>query len=549
VKRITRIQGWIEVAKAQAFAWPGKILRRNFFPAYLILQTFGLTAQIQVNSGYGNDGMVKISIDDFNEPVAILKLENDSLLLLANLTHDEAQTKTDIALIKLLPDGSSCQSFGINGNARYDFAGMNVSNARSLIKLDDGRFLVLGSGYALANPAFQPACLMMLQPDGSVDSSFGTSGTLLLQFAGIEEFPRVLKQDAAGRILVGGFSTDSSHVHDDVPVVARLFANGSLDTTFGLSGKAYLRTPTSIVTAARHLIGGVLYDLLELGDGSLLAAGGYSNGNNLVAYIAHIKSDGNADTSFYDNGFLAIDFTPFANSQMVKLKQDACGLIWFAATSNAAQGRNFFTGNLNMLTGDFNTSEIDFDSREDVIADIQFNANNDPVLVGSSISPAHNYDWYLGDYISVTTGSQATFPYANTKFTFSDDTTRQCGAVSSVMLADGNLLVYGFKNKSDGRSELMLTALSLNENTGLTNNERKKAIRIYPNPANGTFTVTGNQAVSNVALTDASGKIVAYNITGPALVNKLDVSGLLPGIYFLGYTQNNTHSSVKVVVK
>ena len=515
---------------------PGRFFMKYLFLIISVFQSCMAFTQMQLSPSFGTGGVVKISLDDFTEPVGILKLNDDSLLLLSNVTQADTLVTTDFAITKLTPDGGVDIGFGQNGSLRYDFKGMEVSAANSFLVLDDAKILVLGTGHSLANDSFLPACLMKLFPNGHVDSAFGNNGTLNLQFDGIQEFPRIIKKAAGNKIIVGGFSTDSMHTHVDVPAIARMNENGTLDSTFGDKGKTYLRFPNGIISASRHTVGGVLYDVLELSNGTYLASGGYSNGLNLIGFITHLNHDGSIDTGFFSSGYMAVDFTPYSNSQIIKMKEGANGLIWFGATSAATQGKDFFTGNLNISTGDYNVAPIDFNGNEDNLADIQVDANGNSFFIGKTSLPQHTSGAYQSDYFAINFSPAATFPFSGQQFIFSEDTTLQSGAVSSIMQTNGDLICYGFKNKPDGRSELMLIAVNVSEVLSVDDTKAEETfIRVFPNPSNGIINVlsNGSEPITELLVTDIMGREMIALINTSFTSWSFDISNLARGAYIL----------------
>src|ERR1043165_162188 len=521
---------------------------KYLFVFIALLQCAFTMGQMHLNTAFGGGGILKASLDDFTEPVEIISLADDTLLLLSNVTDTDTGVDADLALIKLSPDGATDPSFGIGGIVRKDFNGMDNSYGNSVIALDDSKILVVGTGHSIGNPNFIPACLMRLLPNGKTDSTFGTNGTLDLQFNAIEEFPRVLKKVSNGKIMVGGFSTDTMHMHVDVPAIARLNEDGTFDQGFGDYGKTYLRFPNGIISATRHTIGGVLYDVMELNDGSYLACGGYSNALNLIAYISHLKSNGEVDTTFFNSGYLAIDFTPLANSQIVRMKQQANGLVWFAATSTSTQDKDFFTGSLNMSNSDYNVSPIDIDGMEDIVGDVEL-YNGNPFYVGRSILASHSSSVYTGDYFSVSYTPSATYPFNTRKFTFSDDTTRQCGAVSSVLQSNGDLICYGFQTDQAGRSQLMLISVDVLGVSAIVDAEEiQSGIQVYPNPSTGIVNVSLSDAgnATEFALLDAVGnELIRSNFTDRT--SSFDLSQFASGLYFCKVISGNKQYFSRIV--
>src|SRR5207248_10643108 len=75
--------------------------------------------------------------------------------------------------------------------------------------------------------------------DGSLDTTFGTGGIKTIDFAlgnGDDDFASDVAVQADGKIVVVG--TASTAANGDDFAIARLNADGSLDTSFGTGGKA-----------------------------------------------------------------------------------------------------------------------------------------------------------------------------------------------------------------------------------------------------------------------------------------------------------------------
>lgn len=84
-------------------------------------------------------------------------------------------------------------------------------------------------------------------------------------------------------------------------------------------------------------------------------------------------------------------------------------------------------------------------------------------------------------------------------------------------------------------------------------NQLSTQIRIYPNPANDVIVISGLKQGSNYELS-------IFNSLGTLVVNKmiendtnlkvrLDISGLLDGIYYLRLESNGKLFSIKVIVQ
>src|SRR5215472_13629041 len=141
----------------------------------------------------------------------------------------------DVALARYNSNGTLDASFGTGGRVTTDFAAPN-DQAESVAVQPDGRIVVAGAAGRFTNRGFDFA-LARYNTNGTLDTTFGTSGKVTTDFAGADDVPSepsavALQSDGkivvVGQTLVGG-------VYDFA--LARFTGNGTLDTSFGASGK------------------------------------------------------------------------------------------------------------------------------------------------------------------------------------------------------------------------------------------------------------------------------------------------------------------------
>jgi uncharacterized delta-60 repeat protein len=142
-----------------------------------------------------------------------------------------------IYLILLLPfslfaqDGSPDLSFGNRGKVFLEFA--RESRAHNVIQQKDGKLLLLGSNWALPYELY----MARLNPDGSLDSTFGTGGRVHFGDVGIlmGGHRMALRSDGKIVIVVSGILGDRRQI-----AVIKLNPDGSIDSSAN-SGKIYLQ--------------------------------------------------------------------------------------------------------------------------------------------------------------------------------------------------------------------------------------------------------------------------------------------------------------------
>jgi uncharacterized delta-60 repeat protein len=193
----------------------------------------------------------------------------------------------DIALARLMPDGSPDDSFTFDGEQVHNGNGDDFVNAMAL--LPDGRVLVCGSSQFPA--ADQNFMLARFLDDGSWDASFDLDGWLVSGMDLSGQANDVLVQPD-GRIVAVGYADAFGTTRARV---TRFLADGAVDPTFNGTGhnvSNYDANYASWTAVARQ------------SDGRILTAGfrrldGFTN-----FMVARFNIDGTLDTSFGGVGYV-----------------------------------------------------------------------------------------------------------------------------------------------------------------------------------------------------------------------------------------------------
>jgi len=135
-------------------------------------------------------------------------------------------------------------------------------------------------------------CLVRLNADGSLDSSFAEQGMFLLASERITSDLKALAVQGDDKIVAAGFTGENNDDDQRQLVVLRLLADGRLDLDFGEAGR---------VRAA--LDGGFLPQSLALQpDGKIVVAGGAHLKNRSSFALARLETNGALDKSFGNGG-------------------------------------------------------------------------------------------------------------------------------------------------------------------------------------------------------------------------------------------------------
>jgi uncharacterized delta-60 repeat protein len=140
---------------------------------------------------------------------------------------------SDFGLARYNLDGSLDTSFGSGGKVLTDFFG-DQDEIHDLAIQADGKIIAVGKARNGATFFFG---LVRYNPDGSLDLTFGSGGkvTTNVVSSDAEAFAVVIQPD--GKIVVAGRGTTTSSPTNVDFALARYNPDGSIDNTFGSSGR------------------------------------------------------------------------------------------------------------------------------------------------------------------------------------------------------------------------------------------------------------------------------------------------------------------------
>jgi uncharacterized delta-60 repeat protein len=216
------------------------------------------------------------------------------------------------ALARLNPDGSLDPSFGTAGRVTTSF-GSSVTGSGGLLQ-PDGRIVAVGFlGFSSGTIA-----AARYNADGSLDLTFGTGGQLTLP-----QFPAFVVRDAAlqpdGKILIAGA------VGGDFALV-RVLPNGSPDPAFDGDGLVVSDFGASESGSS----------VIVLGDGRIVLGGTRQQGSAADFALVRYLPDGTVDTTFGAGGLATADSgAPETGEQLIRLPDGKLLLAGFANDAGA----------------------------------------------------------------------------------------------------------------------------------------------------------------------------------------------------------------------
>jgi uncharacterized delta-60 repeat protein len=216
-----------------------------------------------------------------------LALQTDGKIVAVGYTYVGGQR--DVLVLRYHPNGTLDSAFGTDGSVTYSSAGSLTDIGFGVAIQADGGIVIVGE---TSNGTNQDALVLRYTTGGSLDNGFGSGGVFLYGGPGNNMdrgFAAVIQED--GKILVVGASVVNNK--DDV-LVLRLNSNGTLDGTFGAAGVA------TYSGAGDNFDYGNGIALQE--DGRIVVLGATSIGAAFDILLLRYNSNGTLDTTFGTGG-------------------------------------------------------------------------------------------------------------------------------------------------------------------------------------------------------------------------------------------------------
>lgn len=204
-------------------------------------------------------------------------------------------TDNTLMVVRLQPDGALDSGFGTGGMVTLAAAPATFSASTSTGGIRGPQVQVLPDGSVLRSGlSGNRYALLRYLPDGTVDTGFGTGGVVVPN--DINLYNRFTLQPD-GKIVLVGHTPSSTSAPDFYLVVKRLSAAGTTEFTTIVPHATVPNTTTVISPRG--------YSVLVQPDGRILAVGvGTSSGNtsNTIFTVARLLPNGNVDSSYGTNG-------------------------------------------------------------------------------------------------------------------------------------------------------------------------------------------------------------------------------------------------------
>jgi len=498
---------------------------KNLFVFALL---FSLTTAVFAQPGtldatFGNGGIVSTQISTSYNFGNAMTIQADGKIVVVG--QSRVSGKYNMSIVRYNPDGTLDDTFDSDGMLIIEAATVNNFANKVMIQ-SDNKIVIAGHSF---NGSSADMVVVRLNPDGSIDNTFGTNGIATIDFAGANDLAESATLQADGKILLGGHSADNFSV-------VRLKTDGSLDSTFGLNGLAKIIFATG---------SSYIKDIIVQSDGKILTAGFASGTGAFTFALARFKTDGSLDSTFGTNGMVYYDFGSGDNFGLA-VREKSDGKILIAGNTFISSPPLVYKQAVMQLNAD-GSKDNSFGTNGIARAGI---ANEECYANGLAIQPdgkiilaGYNTDGSTDDFILSRFN-----PDGSLDLTFGNNglaVKYQIGGEGKAieLLSDGKILVAGNTYTSSASNFALVRYNGDNNTTGIENNF--ESFVIMPNPASDNITIEAGQG-NKIIISDIAGKVVYSCIAETALVN-IDISSLPQGMYFVTLYSNTVNKTTKLI--
>jgi uncharacterized delta-60 repeat protein len=158
------------------------------------------------DESFGTHGVVRAALTKFDDVAKAVAIQPDGKIVVS--TSGQLGSSAAFMAARFDAAGKLDTGFGSNGVAGAAF-GPQTAGAGGLALQADGKIVVVGSTLNSGTGDFGVA---RFTADGQPDATFGTGGTMAIDFFGAYDAAQAVAIQADGRIVVGGSAIDGAHV-------------------------------------------------------------------------------------------------------------------------------------------------------------------------------------------------------------------------------------------------------------------------------------------------------------------------------------------------
>ena len=186
-----------------------------------------------LDTTFGNGGTITTDFLGAEDDVFSVLIQPDGKIVAVGSANSPVDFY-DFAAARYLSNGTLDTTFGTGGKMRVDFGNQDMDIASDAALQPDGKIVAAGTT-VFDFGVEQDFALTRFNSNGTVDTTFGTGGLLLIDFDSFAQSANAVLIQPDGKIITVGYP--NTELDDSDFLLARCNPDGSLDPSFGVGGK------------------------------------------------------------------------------------------------------------------------------------------------------------------------------------------------------------------------------------------------------------------------------------------------------------------------
>lgn len=504
-------------------------MKNHYFALLLTLFSIGISVAQSgtLDTSFDLDGKKVISFATPNDYGEFVLIQPDSKIIVGGRSSLTGGNLS-FSLARLNPSGTFDNSFGTSGKVTTSY-GTEGFEAVSGALQSDGKIVVVGNAFTNSSLGYSQIAVVRYNSDGSLDTTLDTDGMTFTQVQNSnEDFAKSVKIQPDGKIVVG---TQSKINSNGEFVLIRYNSDGSLDSSFGVNGIAI-----STLSSGNDYI----YDIDLQSDGKIVEAGYMGGTSNDDLAVVRYNSDGSVDTSFANNGLFTYDFASAHNYVFgVAVSSDA-KIILVGRYQNGATTSPFVARLSSNGTFDtsFDTDGILIQTTDEQPRDVLLQSDNKIIVAGTSnlkfgvwkLNVDGTFDSTFGTNGKVETLVTSVYSLGN----------------QAAIQPDGKLVVVG---STFGNPFMKYGVIRYHNDAPLGLDEMSlTSVVIHPNPIEDFFTISSSEIITKIEIVNLLGQTIFSNSYNQLNVS-IDAAKFETGTYILKVSTNEKVQQSKIIKK
>jgi uncharacterized delta-60 repeat protein len=502
----------------------------SLFFLLLVITSNGFAQPGILDPTFGNNGMVLTTFGTNNTLPRVVQGLPNGQIITLCRVY---QSSLDIGLVRYNSDGSLDQTFGTEGTLIIDLNNASVENPSHMEVLSNGKILINGVSDG-------DLFLLRLNSDGSIDPDFGTNGYVIYDInAGTDDYAGSFAVRPSGEIIMVGYAYDGPGGGSGC--VVQFTENGILDDSFGTNGKLQINNVNNIVEILTDIA------LSPSGDAFVMGSINQLNVTDNV-YIYCVSPNGTLNTAFNGIGYklLAIGDGDDSAGCLAVLSSGKIIVAGITEVENdnpfivqlepdGSYDSTFGADGIQILSSIYSLG----------VTDIHIDPDGKIVLASGT------YLEFLSNMLIVRLNTNGSL---DTNFGTNGYTTTSAGGsagteqgVSLATDSNGNYIMSGITGEPiSGSIQQVLLKYGNSINSIAKANQPEPAF--YPNPSNGKLWINASSSIPNykILIRDLSGRTVGeIQMNGDASL-ELPAS-LQSGVYLIS-SDNQVQISTQSII-